>query len=112
MNTLEQNNILAKDYIDKLIFEKNLRIKNVFFDKSLDLMLVILNNRGVIKAKISDFPRLKNATEKQLNNWELIGNGIGLHWEDLDEDISLKGLLRDYALNKTMELITSNIFAI
>jgi hypothetical protein len=34
-----------------------------------------------------------DATETQRNNWRLIGRGIGIHWEDLDEDISVAGLL-------------------
>lgn len=40
------------------------------------------------------FPRLRDATEEQINNWRFIGNGQGIHWEDLDEDLSVVGLLR------------------
>jgi hypothetical protein len=36
---------------------------------------------------------LRDATETERNNWRLIGRGIGIHWEDLDEDISAAGLL-------------------
>tara|TARA_B100001989_G_C24482675_1_gene435307 strand:+ start:763 stop:1059 length:297 start_codon:yes stop_codon:yes gene_type:complete len=39
------------------------------------------------------FPRLLNASEEDLNNFELIGNGRGIHWKSLDEDISIRGLL-------------------
>jgi len=39
------------------------------------------------------FPRLLHATTAQLNNYEISGGGIGLHWDELDEDISVKGLL-------------------
>ena len=39
------------------------------------------------------FPRLLHATPEQRQAWELIGRGEGLHWEELDEDISVAGLL-------------------
>jgi hypothetical protein len=39
------------------------------------------------------FPRLRNATERQRQNWRLIGGGIGIHWEEIDEDISVESLL-------------------
>lgn len=39
------------------------------------------------------YPRLMNATESELQNWRLIGKGYGIHWEELDEDISVEGLL-------------------
>jgi Protein of unknown function (DUF2442) len=40
------------------------------------------------------FPRLRDATEKQRGNWRLIGRGQGIHWPDVDEDLSVAGLLR------------------
>ncbi len=110
MNTSDKNNIHSKDYIDKLIFEKNLRIRNLFFDKSLDLMLVVLSNKVVLKAKISDFPALASAPSAQLENWQLIGQGVGIHWPDLDEDISLRGLIKDYALSKALEKFEDTLF--
>jgi hypothetical protein len=39
------------------------------------------------------FPRLVEVTEEQRGHWELIGHGIGIRWEELDEDISVEGLL-------------------
>ena len=39
------------------------------------------------------FPRLQQATAEQRNHWRLIGNGIGVHWPELDEDISAASLL-------------------
>ena len=42
---------------------------------------------------IAWFPRLLHSTEKERNNWRLIGKGQGIHWEDIDEDISIEGLL-------------------
>jgi hypothetical protein len=40
------------------------------------------------------YPRLLNASVEQRNNWRIIGGGYGLHWEDVDEDLSTEGLLR------------------
>ncbi len=40
------------------------------------------------------FPRLLKATPKQRQNWELLGDGQGIHWPDIDEDLSVAGLLR------------------
>jgi len=38
------------------------------------------------------FPRLLHATPEERSNWRLIGRGHGIHWEDIDEDISVEGL--------------------
>ena len=40
------------------------------------------------------FPRLRDATPEQRSNWRFIGRGQGIHWADVDEDISVAGLLR------------------
>ena len=40
------------------------------------------------------FPRLLHATPVQLHNYELLGDGEGIHWPDVDEDLSVAGLLR------------------
>jgi hypothetical protein len=39
------------------------------------------------------FPRLQQATPAQRGNWRPIGGGVGIHWPDVDEDISIEGLL-------------------
>jgi len=38
-------------------------------------------------------PRLRDATPRQRRNWRLIGGGVGIHWEDIDEDLSAESLL-------------------
>jgi hypothetical protein len=40
------------------------------------------------------FPRLLHATPEQRRRWELLGDGEGIHWPDVDEDLSVAGLLR------------------
>ena len=109
MSILE-NNIKAKNPIDILIFEKGLRIKNIVIDKSLDLLVLILNNGSVIRSKISNYERLADATSEQLNNWRLISNGIGIHWEEIDEDLSVKGFIQDAAINNILNKLQNNEF--
>lgn len=86
------NNKRATDPLDQLIFEEGLRIKSVWLDKELDLIIILLNNKKIIKRPISDFIRLKNATKEQLYNYE--NDGIGIHWPEVDEDLSLRGFLK------------------
>ena len=43
---------------------------------------------------LSKFPQLRKATDKQRQNWRLIGKGRGIHWADIDEDISVTALLK------------------
>jgi len=40
------------------------------------------------------FPRLLHATSQERQNWEIAGAGYGIHWPDIDEDLSVEGLLR------------------
>ena len=58
-----------------------------------DLIVSLLDGRKVTVPLVW-FPRLLNATREQLNHYELLGNGEGLHWPDIDEDLSVRGLLR------------------
>lgn len=46
-----------------------------------------------ISAPLEWFPRLRDATAEQRSHWELIGRGCGVHWPDIDEDISVLGLM-------------------
>jgi len=55
---------------------------------------VQLSDGREISAPLEWFPSLRNATDAQRDNWRLIGKGVGIHWEDLDEDLSVEGLLR------------------
>jgi hypothetical protein len=46
-----------------------------------------------ISVPVEWFPRLRNANLTQRKNWRLVGKGIGIHWEDIDEDILVASLL-------------------
>ncbi len=56
-------------------------------------LIVALSDGREISAPLEWFPRLRDATPAQRKNWRLIAKGIGIHWEDVDEDISVSSLL-------------------
>ncbi len=58
-----------------------------------DMLSVDLSDGRTIAVPLGWFPRLLHATPEERNHWRLIGRGHGIHWEDLDEDISVEGLL-------------------
>ena len=62
--------------------------------KCTDAELVVeLVDGRTISVPLVWFPRLSRASEEKLNNWQLLGGGEGIHWPDLDEDLSVAGLL-------------------
>ena len=63
----------------------------VRFDEKM--LHVQLSDGREISAPLNWFPKLRTATSEQPSNWKLIGNGVGIHWDDLDEDLSVAGLL-------------------
>ena len=58
-----------------------------------DTLSVDLNDGRSISVPIAWFPRLLHSTEQERNNWRLIGRGQGIHLEDIDENISIEGLI-------------------
>jgi len=59
-----------------------------------DALHVSLSDGREVSVPLEWFPRLRDATPAQRNNWRLIARGIGIHWEDVDEDIAVTTLLR------------------
>jgi hypothetical protein len=60
---------------------------------SEDTLSVELSDGRTISVPLDWYPRLTHATEVERNNWRIIGRGCGIHWESIDEDISVEGLL-------------------
>ncbi len=58
-----------------------------------DKFIILLEDGREISIPLEWFPRLRKATPNQLKKWRFIGNGEGIHWEELDEDISVEKLL-------------------
>jgi hypothetical protein len=81
------------DTLESLIFNEGVRITRLDFHPDVDLLLVILNTGSVLQERLSDHSRLSGASLPALNAYRLIGKGTGVHWPELDEDLSLKGLL-------------------
>ena len=59
------------------------------------MMVIHLDDGRELAVPLDWFPKLHNAAANDRNNWRLVGNGIGIHWEALDEDLSVERLLLD-----------------
>ncbi len=68
------------------------RIKSVTFDE--DRLCVELIDGRAIAVPLLWYPSLADATPSQRANWQLSGGGYGVHWPEIDEDLSVDGLLR------------------
>ncbi|AMA10136.1 DUF2442 domain-containing protein [Picosynechococcus sp. PCC 73109] len=75
-----------------LAIQADERVKDVSF--TMETISVALMDGRIITVPLAWYPKLLNATENQLLNWELCGGGYGIHWEELDEDLSTEGMLR------------------
>jgi hypothetical protein len=62
-------------------------------DVSADALAVELQDGRTLTAPLGWYPRLAHATPEERLHWRLIGSGTGIHWDDIDEDISVEGLL-------------------
>ncbi len=58
-----------------------------------DTLTVDFADGRSISIPLAWYPRLVHGTPRERNNWRIIGNGEGFHWPDLDEDLSVEGLL-------------------
>ena len=56
-------------------------------------MIVFLEDGRELAVPLEWFPRLRKATKEQLEKWRFIGKGEGIHWEEIDEDVSIENLL-------------------
>ena len=58
-----------------------------------DKLIARFVNGSTVSVKVNRYPRLQRATPAQRNKWRLIGKGSGVHWESIDEDLSVENLL-------------------
>lgn len=76
------------------------RVADVFStDEELSVRLM---DGRTITVPLAWYPRLLNATDEQRNNWKISGGGYGIHWPDIDEDLSTEGLLRGAPAPRTL----------
>ncbi len=71
---------------------KNIKATSVWF--SNDMSFVRLEDGREIGTPLEWYPKLRDATKMELENWRFIGKGVGIHWESIEEDLSISGLLR------------------
>ncbi len=79
----------------------DLRIHHVTFNA--DSMSVSFSDERSVAVPLSAFPRLRAASPSEREQWQLIGRGLGVHWESLDEDLSVENVLLAYSRTKTSE---------
>jgi len=60
---------------------------------TVDKMTIYVEDGREISIPLEWFPKLRAASSEELNNWRFIGDGEGIHWEDLDEDLLVSELI-------------------
>ncbi|MBQ3025392.1 MAG: DUF2442 domain-containing protein [Spirochaetaceae bacterium] len=70
---------------------ENARAKKIWFDEN-NFWIFLVDGRQLSIPK-AYFPKLEKASTKELNDYELSGNGLGIHWDSLDEDLYVPNLL-------------------
>ena len=72
---------------------------------SEDTLTVDLQDGRTVSVPVAWYPRLHHGNSTERKNWRFIGNGLGIHWPDLDEDISVEGLLLGFPSNESAKSI-------
>lgn len=80
---------------------RDLAVQNIVI--SDDALTVDLSDGRTLSVPLAWYPRLWHGTAEERNNWRLIGKGVGIHWPDLDEDISVEGLILGKPSNESQK---------
>lgn len=83
-----------------LAFETDERVRSV--EITDDLLSVALMDGRCISVPLVWYPKLLQADGNQRSNWQVAGAGYGIHWPDIDEDLSVEGLLRGAPAPRSM----------
>ena len=75
-----------------MLYQFCVAVKNVHFTEET-IGVELMDGRTIIVPLVW-YPRLLNATPEQRAKWQVCGGGYGLHWEEIDEDLSTEGMLR------------------
>jgi hypothetical protein len=70
----------------RIVFAQNVKVTD-------DALIVDLNDGRTVSVPLAWFPRLLHGTPEERNRWRFVGDGEGIHWPDLDEDISVENLI-------------------
>ena len=76
------------------------RVKNVYFTE--DTVSVDLMDGRTIIVPLVWYPKLLSATPEQREKWQVCGGGYGIHWTEIDEDLSTEGMLRGASAPKKL----------
>ena len=68
-------------------------VKAIEVNVTEDNLVVELDDGRILSIPLTWYPRLWHGTMAERQNWRMIGDGMGIHWPDLDEDISIEGLI-------------------
>jgi len=79
------------------------RVQDVYFTED-KLMVDLMDGRG-ISVPLAWYPKLFHATLEQRQTWEICGGGYGIHWPDIDEDLSIEGLLRGAPAPRILKVV-------
>lgn len=77
---------MSSSTADQIATASNVRVEN-------DTLTVELLDGRVLSVPIAWYPRLSHGTDPERKNWRFIGGGRGIHWPELDEDVSIDNLL-------------------
>lgn len=92
LSNADDNDVFeAADDLDQIIALTDLEIQHFVAFVDLDLAIFVLNNRKIIHCRLSSYPVLATASASELSQYEVTPSGI--HWTQLDADLSLRGLL-------------------
>lgn len=58
-----------------------------------EMLVVRLEDGRELRVPLECYPSLRDATDQQRHRWEFIGGGVGVHWPEIDEDLSIRGML-------------------
>jgi hypothetical protein len=70
----------------RMVFAQDVKVTD-------DALIADLSDGRTVSVPLAWFPRLLHGTPEERNRWRLIGDGEGIHWPDLDEDISVENLI-------------------
>ena len=86
------NSLRRKGMVNAMALKSNACVEAVYFTRNS--LVVDLKDGRTISAPLLWYPKLLEASGKERGHWEICGGGYGIHWPDIDEDISIEGLLR------------------
>jgi len=101
------SNKRSNDPFDTIVFEKGVCIHKLYADFEFKLIIILLNTGKAFKFSIKQFPKLNKASQSELNNFELIGDSVGIHWKGIDEDLSLKGIIKEAVQSEALKRLES-----